>query len=333
MLKRYTILKYIFLLFTLLFCNSPLLTGQELVRTSTGQAFLMYSDFTYELVDDKSQSNPFQQPKDSPQSNELSRKVISLKKLLNKEEILAKIETKRLKESNQESTAAQSIYSEISIDIMQLQNLDLTAKKDIKTFNTIYEKYIENDIPKTEINPYPIPSITGKTIKSKSDCVAKQWFDQGDKQMIKQSTITTLSTFTPDRLKNYYKQKPYLTINNQFETKGEKSFITFELIFRSKDIKKSYGHIDREDFLRLTFLNGKNIFLKPIKTSRGSIQPITGFTKYSVTCLIKEKYDLKLLQNKYIGEMGIMWSSGFEPYPIYNVSYFINKLKCFYGTE
>ena len=125
--------------------------------------------------------------------------------------------------------------------------------------------------------------------------------------------------YTPDKMKNYYKDEPMLKGFAQLVKKNNDFEVTIELRFSSSDIIKSYGFIKENDFLKLNMLYGEAIFLLAAKNSFGELEPGTGHTIYKASFKIKNKSDLKKIGDGYVDSLGIMWSSGFEYYPVYKL--------------
>lgn len=138
---------------------------------------------------------------------------------------------------------------------------------------------------------------------------------------------TRLLSFTPEKLINYYKSRPYLEILAGLEQKDGLYFLNLIAKFESKDIKKSYGSINEKDFLRVTFLDGRHVFLRNLSISEAKLESLTGKTIYEAKFSI-HKDDILLLESLLIDEIGILWSSGFESYPVAYVEFLNHHFQC-----
>ena len=240
---------------------------------------------------------------------------------------------KYLKSKNKDQSKINlEIYQSISNDLLQINSVNIDSKRGKELLLVLQEKY-QNKTKKEETVFYEIPESTGRSINKDINCIEFEGLNEGSGEHIKQSTKTKLLTFTPKRLLNYYKEKTYLSIINSIVQKEKETYLIFDLIFYSKDIKKGYGYIPSDGFVRINMIRGPGIFLEVTNKSEARIEKYTGRTIYTLMCKIKNKDDLKRLKKQYVDDIGIMWSTGFEAYPIYEINYFKEKFKCFEGKK
>lgn len=302
--------------------------GQSLDTTFSGQIILVYSDYTWELAsNEQNLDNPFEKPSKEKTEKETKEKQNELLAFLKKEEIFKFLIYKKSKEQqSQTDNNTYEDYIKISNDIVLISALTTDNDDEKAQINNYYEKYF--GVVEKRVTPtYEIPTVTGTSIENKVKCTTTEQMDSKG-NMVKTTPLTSLLTYTPIKLQNYYKQKNYLTINTSLSKSDNKYFIHFEFIFNSKDIEKSYGNIPSDGFLRLSFINNKKAFFKINKSVNAKIENYTGRTIYSLTCEVQEKDDLRLLKRQYVSEIGLMWSSGFEDYPIFNIDHFKQKMDC-----
>ncbi|MBK8699665.1 MAG: hypothetical protein IPN29_08995 [Saprospiraceae bacterium] len=139
---------------------------------------------------------------------------------------------------------------------------------------------------------------------------------------------STLFTFTPEKMKNYFKTRDFMTLSLGLEKLDGAFIFNVEVNFNSRDVMRSYGVIHKSDFLRLEFISGKRVFFKVVDVSEPYLEKETGNTIYEVKYTLNNKQDTGLLRNEYLNSLGIMWSSGFESYPVYDVDFFHRQIKC-----
>ncbi len=146
----------------------------------------------------------------------------------------------------------------------------------------------------------------------------------------KQTTIKEgrMLSYTPSKMKSYYKLSDFLIINGALEKLDGKTYINIEARFNSKDAMKSYGKIHKTDFLRMEFISGKKIFLTAVEGSEPFLEIHTANSVYKAKYLFESKSDIDILEEEYLDKIGIMWSTGFESYPIYDVDFFHRQLTC-----
>ncbi|MBK9688009.1 MAG: hypothetical protein IPO65_09675 [Saprospiraceae bacterium] len=137
-----------------------------------------------------------------------------------------------------------------------------------------------------------------------------------------------LLTYTPEKMKNYFKLKDFLTISMAAEKHSGKYNFDIEARFASKDVMRSYGVILKTDFLRMQFVNGKRVFLKVLEVTEPYLDRQGGETIYKVKCTLNNEQDISVLETQYLDSFGIMWSTGFEDYMVYDVDFILRQLKC-----
>ena len=74
-------------------------------------------------------------------------------------------------------------------------------------------------------------------------------------------------------------------------------------------------------------INGQRVYGRNINNDKGQIESYTGHTLYTGIYELK-KDDINALKNQYLDHIGIIWSSGYEEYDIYNVDFLKNQIKC-----
>jgi hypothetical protein len=185
------------------------------------------------------------------------------------------------------------------------------------------EESVTTTLPKIEIK---------KTSKSANELLKDCTIEFNGKNSLnkKQTTLASsrLLTYTPEKVKSYYKLSDFLSISASLEKLEGKTYINIEARFNSKDAMKSYGKIYKSDFLRLEFISGKKVFLSSVESCEPALEKHTGHSIYKAKYLFASKYDVDILENEYLDKVGIMWSSGFEAYPVYDVDFFQRQVTC-----
>lgn len=143
-----------------------------------------------------------------------------------------------------------------------------------------------------------------------------------------QTNLAKLTAYTPKKLTNYYKEKDYLTVSTAVGTADGDPYLDFEFRFYSKDVSKSYGVIRPGDISFFKTLKGDKIYIRPLTTTTSSIEQYTGNTIYRGQFVFVNKSDYGLLKKGMLDELNILWSSGFETYPIYNLDFYKAQISC-----
>ena len=133
--------------------------------------------------------------------------------------------------------------------------------------------------------------------------------------------------YTHPKLKSYFKEKDFLTCEAQVIMLNNKSYLWLHFTLASKDAIKNYGFIEKNSPIKIQLLDSDIIYVGNTQTANGRLEPYTGYTKYELTIPL-DKTNLKHLEKAEIDKIGIMWSSGFEQYEIYNVDLVMNQINC-----
>lgn len=137
-----------------------------------------------------------------------------------------------------------------------------------------------------------------------------------------------LISYTPAKLKNYYKEEQMVEGYGKIIVENEKNyFLELKLIFKSKDAQKGYGQINKKDFAKLNFIKGLSIFALSEQTYTATIEQLTGNTIYKARFKFRNKGDIKKALEYHLDTIGILWSSGYEEYPVYNTDLLMRQIK------
>jgi hypothetical protein len=168
-----------------------------------------------------------------------------------------------------------------------------------------------------------------KASKNKiSDCaVQSESYDPITKMKSSVLEKDFLFNYTPDNLKNYFKTKDYLICRAGVSKTGKSTRLNLEMVFSSKDAARSYGFVPDESLVTIQMVTGKLLRLKTKGESRSSIEQYTGNILYKLEIAL-DKDALDALERIPLDKIGVMWSSGFERYEVFEVDFFMKQLKC-----
>lgn len=136
-----------------------------------------------------------------------------------------------------------------------------------------------------------------------------------------------LFNYTPEKLRNYFKSKDYMVCMSSVSKTGKSVSLHLDLTFTSKDAAKSYGYVPDESMVTIQLVTGKLIRFKTRGDSRPTIEQYTGNIVYSLVVPM-DNDAASSLEKVPLDRMGIMWSSGYESYDIYEVDFLMKQLNC-----
>ncbi len=133
--------------------------------------------------------------------------------------------------------------------------------------------------------------------------------------------------YTRPRLKSSFKNDDYLTCMASVSKVGRKYFLTLEIRIKSKTALRTYGSLLQNETIVLETVKGEKFYGKSINTDSGTIEAYSGHTIYKGIYNFS-RGDINDLKNNYLDHIGILWTSGFEQYDIYNVDLLKNQIRC-----
>lgn len=143
--------------------------------------------------------------------------------------------------------------------------------------------------------------------------------------------VTTYPQFlcghVPTLAKNYFRDTYLLEIlSAAVNDKGEIS-LHLRIEITNRDAAKNYGNIKEGSLVKFVGINGTHLNLMTQSQAKMTLEPITGKVIYEIVCPLS-KNNLKFLKKNPIDFMGIMWTSGFEAYTVYEVDVVMNQFDC-----
>lgn len=137
-----------------------------------------------------------------------------------------------------------------------------------------------------------------------------------------------LFTHTDDRLRLFLKDKEYLRCEGYLSAiDGGYRVLTLEFTFAYPNAREAYGFIEKNSMLSIRLINGDFVNLRAGTFDRGSYDTQRDLLTYRVQYPIDFTL-LSFLKRSEIDNFRVYWSSGFEAYPVYNVDFFIQQLRC-----
>jgi hypothetical protein len=133
--------------------------------------------------------------------------------------------------------------------------------------------------------------------------------------------------YAPDRARQYFRDTYLLEVMAGMVKEKRATSLLFKVEIASRDAARNYGYIERGALVKLVGINGAHINLAVSSTAVMSVEPETGKVIYEFVCPLSKK-DVKSLKKTPLDFMGIMWTSGFETYNIYEVDIIMQQIQC-----
>jgi len=132
---------------------------------------------------------------------------------------------------------------------------------------------------------------------------------------------------TSEKLKHVLKKKNFLNCNAYLTLLDGDYYLNLDLELATKDASKSYGYIDKNDLVKLTFINGENFIANSIYKAEGKLEQYSGHTKYEAVYRLQD-INMELIKDLELDKLAIIWSSGYEEYPVYEIDLLQRQLEC-----
>lgn len=143
--------------------------------------------------------------------------------------------------------------------------------------------------------------------------------------------ITTYPEFlcghVPQHAKKYFKDSNLLEINTSVSKNNNNTYLQFHITIMNRDAAKNYGMITKKSLIKFIDVSGRQLNLESVTESRAIVEPETGKVIYKVQASLT-KEQIKFLSKQPLDSLGIMWSTGFEIYSIYNVDVIKHQMYC-----
>lgn len=255
------------------------------------------------------------QLKNKESEKQLKAELTDLKQKFKTAEKIYKFSAENVEKAFSLKKMKENEYNKNLSELGKVLDIDVIPYLDTQKSKSILEE---------DTRPLKNTRIGGTTKKEKCLIVRDE---KVKKERIIELGYEPFFTFTPEKLKNYFKNKELVEVNASVKKKGKQNFLRMSIKIVSKDAARNYGFIPHESILRISFISGKVIVLKSTEEVQGFTEKYTGNIVYNVDYQIKSE-DYSQIAKVPIDTVGIMWSSGFEIYDIYNVDLLINHCSC-----
>jgi hypothetical protein len=221
-------------------------------------------------------------------------------------------------------------YTQSAENVKTVRNISNLKPKKQKAAVEEWAEILNVNVEKEAVNPQigiGLKENSYQNLKTqKSDCLYATQYGKENKPSIELAALPFF-TYTSPQLKQYFKEKELMETQASLVREGKNIFLKLQISIISRDAAKNYGTIPKAGMLRLTFVNGSNVSLFAQEDVRYDIENYTGKAIYSIRYPI-QKEDIDALKKTPLDTAGIVWSSGFEMYDIYNVDTIILLFNC-----
>ena len=220
-------------------------------------------------------------------------------------------------------------YASLSSDFNALDSINAGMGGTISD-NKDAKPKASKDIESEEDKKYPTLFAIDNSNDGKDNYDCEIIFDGFDEEIgreRKEVKTQRFFSYSQESMKPYFKKDDFLICDANISKVGKKYYLTLKIRIRSKDAAKNYGSLPAHENIKIEMINGRRVYGQNINSDSGEIESYTGNTLYTGIFELK-KGDINDLKKNYLDHIGVIWSSGYEQYDIYNVDFLTNQLKC-----
>lgn len=133
--------------------------------------------------------------------------------------------------------------------------------------------------------------------------------------------------YTNQKLKHFFKENNFMNCSAYLTKLGGDYFLHLDFNLATKSASKSYGFINKDDMIKITLINGDSFIANSLYRAEGQLESYSGHTKFNTTYKLDD-LEIDILENVEIDKIGVIWSSGFEEYPVYEVDLLMRQIEC-----
>lgn len=133
-----------------------------------------------------------------------------------------------------------------------------------------------------------------------------------------------LFTHTAEALKEYLNDRELLMCYSSTARIKDQNYLVLRVNMMNHKIADMYGMIELGSPVRVELLNGDRAFLETVNTE---VRSADVGIDHIILCKIGKDDERTLLEGN-VDKIGLLWNSGFEDYPIYNVDLIKDQYEC-----
>ena len=157
--------------------------------------------------------------------------------------------------------------------------------------------------------------------------VAYEGVDEFTQRTQRRLAPELLFAHTRPELKQYLGSEALVTARGHLARSGSAVALVIDFTIRSQFANREFGALPKGSQLTLKFVDGTTASLRNLALAQGVFDPVEKVYNYTARYSLS-KSQQKDLERKLLDQARVMWGTGFEDYPIYEVDFFQRQLKC-----
>ena len=128
-------------------------------------------------------------------------------------------------------------------------------------------------------------------------------------------------------LKPYLGDESLITALGGLVRSGSNLALEVTYVIRSQFANREFGNLPKGSQLNLRLVDGGTVTLRNRRLSQGSFDPVDKVYSFNAQYPISSKQE-KALRRELVDQVRVMWGTGFEDYPVYEVDFFQRQIGC-----
>lgn len=260
--------------------------------------------------------------------NLMERRVAINEKLLKVEDTKEKLDLNtELQRVIHQEKEQKRIYLDLQKELEDLKAISSTSPEKQRTFlDGTAERQIEDGKIKYD-EGREIQSIPDHIYEIPFVCEVQKDVDDFSKLTKTFVANSILFEYTPKVIRSHINKKAFVTAYvSAFHIQG-RFYFNVMIDVASEKARQTYGYISQGGQLILQLVNGDVYSLNSTGNSIGTIMPSGKFTRYDVAYAVDYKI-INELKKHPLDKVRLVWSTGYEDYPVYNVDVLKDQVIC-----
>ncbi len=177
-------------------------------------------------------------------------------------------------------------------------------------------------------------NYTGKiVVTKKGECfVEYDDFDKLTGERITEIRPERIFVFTHEELKEYFGDRPFIDCRGSLSRSEDNFFLNLTFVIDVKFVRAGYKGLAQNGLLKVSLLNGENIYLRNIISDTGKRNNVKKTITYRGIFPISKSY-IRLIEKHEISRLGVEWNGGVEEYEVFNIDFAIRQKSCLDETD
>ncbi len=133
--------------------------------------------------------------------------------------------------------------------------------------------------------------------------------------------------YTTPELKPYLGDNSLITAMGTLSRNGSALIFEVDYTIRSQYANREFGVLPRGSALTMRMIDGSTVVLENYMLTQGVYDPIDKVYTYNARYPISRSQE-KTLSRELLDQVRVMWGTGFEDYPIFEIDYFKRQISC-----